>query len=140
MKANFVRLREVLQSEFPGQWNSIQGDNYPAPEWISYVGPIMSAVQLLAMALVLMGDSVWSYIPGFQGPPEFYYKMKENPALTFIVVFLVIPSYIQSFANSGAFEVYVDQKLIFSKLESGRMPNVNEIIRSLESAGLNRRA
>merc|ERR1712086_771172 len=123
-----------------GQWNSIQGDNYPAPEWISYVGPIMSAVQLLAMALVLMGDSVWSYIPGFQGPPEFYYKMKENPALTFIVVFLVIPSYIQSFANSGAFEVYVDQKLIFSKLESGRMPNVNEIIRSLESAGLNRRA
>lgn len=140
MKANFLRLREVLQREFPGQWNSIEGDNYPAPEWISYVGPIMSAVQLLAMALVLMGDSVWSYIPGFQGPPEFYYKMKENPALTFIVVFLVVPSYIQSFANSGAFEVYVDQKLIFSKLESGRMPNVNEIIRSLESAGLNRGA
>jgi len=140
MKANFVRLREVLQSEFPGQWNSIEGDNYPPPEWIGYVAPVMSAVQLFAMALVLIGDSVWSYIPGFRRPPEFYFKMKENPALTFIVVFLVMPAYVQSFANSGAFEVYVDQKLIFSKIEMGRMPNVGEIIRSLESAGLKRGA
>lgn len=140
MKANFLRLREVLEREFPGQWNNIQGDNYPVPEWMSYVTPIMSAVQLLAMALVLGGDSVWTYIPGFQGPPQFYFKMKENPALTFIVVFLVIPSYVQSFANSGAFEVYVDKKLIFSKLEMGRMPNVGEIIRTLETAGLRRGA
>jgi len=140
MKASFLRLREVLYSEFPGQWQSIQGDNYPAPDWVGYVAPILSAVQVLAMALVVMGDSVWTYVPGVDRPPEFYYKMKENPALTFIVVFLVIPSYVQSFANSGAFEVYVDQKLIFSKLETGRMPNVGEIIRQLESAGLKRGA
>mmetsp|Transcript_54102 Transcript_54102/g.114925 ORF Transcript_54102/g.114925 Transcript_54102/m.114925 type:complete len:141 (-) Transcript_54102:358-780(-) len=140
MKANFLRLRELLQREFPGQWNSIQGDNYPAPEWTSYVAPVISAVQMFAMVLILMGDSVWTYVPGFQRPPEFYYKMKANPALTFIIVFLVIPAYVQSFANTGAFEVYVDEKLIFSKLETGRMPNVPEIVRSLENAGLTRGA
>mmetsp|Transcript_22641 Transcript_22641/g.40521 ORF Transcript_22641/g.40521 Transcript_22641/m.40521 type:complete len:141 (-) Transcript_22641:235-657(-) len=140
MKANFLRLRELLQSEFPGQWDSIQGDNYPAPEWTSYASPVISAIQMFAMVLVLVGDSIWTYVPGVRRPPEFYYKMKENPALTFIIVFLVIPSYVQSFANSGAFEVYVDKKLIFSKLETGRMPNVAEIVRSLENAGFKRGA
>ena len=107
-----MRLREILQNEFPGQWNSIRGDNYPVPEWTSYVSSVISALQIFAMLLVLMGDSLWTYIPGFQRPPEFYHKMKENPALTFIVVFLVIPTYVQSFANTGAFEVYVDEKLV----------------------------
>lgn len=140
MKANFLRLRELLMNEFPGQWSGIQGDNYPPPEWTSYVAPVVSAVQMFAMVLVLVGDDLWTYVPGFRRPPEFYYKMKANPALTFIVVFLVIPSYVQSFANTGAFEIYVDQKLIFSKLETGRMPNVPEIVRALENAGLKRGA
>mmetsp|Transcript_5655 Transcript_5655/g.8459 ORF Transcript_5655/g.8459 Transcript_5655/m.8459 type:complete len:141 (+) Transcript_5655:85-507(+) len=138
MRANFLRLRELLLNEFPGQWNAIEGANYPPPDWIKYTSPFISAVQMFAMMLILTGDGLWSYVPGFSRPPEFYYKMKENPALTFMVVFLVIPSYVQSFANSGAFEVYVDEKLIFSKLETGRMPNVPEIVRALEAAGMKR--
>jgi len=140
MKANFLRLRELLQNEFPGQWNSFQGENYPPPDWISYAQPIISAVQMFAMVLIMVGDSLWTYVPGIHRPPEFYYKMKENPALTFIIVFFVLPSYVQSFANSGAFEVYVDEKLIFSKLETGRMPNVVEIVKALEAAGMKRGA
>ena len=180
MKGNFLRLREVLLSEFPGQWKSIHGDNYPVPEWTSYAAGVISAVQLFAMVLVMVGESLWTYVPGFRRPPEFYYKMKDNPAMTFIIVFLVIPSYVQSFANTGAFEIYVDEKLvsphnhrtitgrcfcqhifslliiylvnsmplnitvnykkIFSKLETGRMPNVAEVIRVLESLGLKRGA
>ncbi len=108
MKANFLRLREVLQNEFPGQWNSIGGENYPAPEWTVYAGAVISAVQVFAVVLILVGESAWSYIPGIRGPPELYYKMKDNPALTFIMVFMVMPSYVQSFANTGAFEIYVD--------------------------------
>lgn len=65
-------------------------------------GTVVSAVQMFVMVLVMVGDSIWTYIPGFgRGPPEFYYKMKENPALVLIVIFLIIPSYVQSFANSG---------------------------------------
>jgi len=60
----------------------------------------------------LVGESIFSYIPGFNGPPEFYYKMKNNPALSGLILFLVIPSYVQSFANTGAFEIYVDEKLV----------------------------
>jgi selT/selW/selH-like putative selenoprotein len=112
MKANFQRLSDMLQREFPGQWSAIKGENYPPPEWTNYAIPLLSAIQFFAMVLILFGDSIWSYVPGVRRPPEFYYKMKENPALTFIIMFLVIPSYVQSFANTGAFEIYVDQKLV----------------------------
>lgn len=112
MRANFLRLRELLQQEFPSQWKEIRGENYPPPEWTAYAAPIIQAVQMFAMCLILVGDSLWTYLPGVQRPPEFYHKMKENPALTFILVFLVIPSYVQSFASTGAFEVYVDEKLV----------------------------
>ena len=101
-RANFLRLKELLRSEFPGQWSGIEGANYPVPEWTKLAGTVVSAVQMFVMVLVMVGDSIWTYIPGFgRGPPEFYYKMKENPALVLIVIFLIIPSYVQSFANSG---------------------------------------
>ena len=111
-QASFLKLREILQNEFPGQWNSFQGDNYPAPEWTSYAGKVISAVQMFALMVALVGESIFSHIPGFNGPPEFYYKMKNNPALSGLILFLVIPSYVQSFANTGAFEIYVDEKLV----------------------------
>eukprot|EP00985_Skeletonema_marinoi_P034956 scaffold45270_cov190-Skeletonema_marinoi.AAC.9 len=139
MKANFLRLRELLRTEFPGEWSEISGDNYPAPEWTNLAATVISILQMLVILVVLTGDAVWNYIPGFRsGPPEFYYKMKDNPALTFMIVFLVIPSYVQSFANTGAFEIFLDDKLIFSKLETGRMPNVGEIMAALEKSGLQR--
>lgn len=113
MKTNFLRLRELLRTEFPGEWSEINGDNYPAPDWTNMAATVISVVQMFVMLVVLMGDAVWNYIPGFRsGPPEFYYKMKDNPALTFMILFLVIPSYVQSFANTGAFEIFLDDKLV----------------------------
>ncbi len=163
MKTNFLRLRELLRTEFPGEWSEISGDNYPAPDWTNLAATVISVLQMAVILVVLTGDAMWNYIPGFRsGPPEFYYKMKDNPALTFMVVFLVIPSYVQSFANTGAFEIFLDDKLvscyncmvclrfscvslifmkyvqIFSKLETGRMPNVGEIMAAMEKAGLQR--
>lgn len=113
MKANFLRLRELIRAEFPSQWSEINGDNYPAPEWTNLAATLISILQMLVMLVALTGDTVWNYIPGFRsGPPEFYYTMKNNAALTFLVVFLVIPSYVQSFANTGAFEIFLDDKLV----------------------------
>lgn len=112
MKANFLRLREFLINEYPGQWNSIEGGLYPAPEWTKYASSLLSAVQMFTMVVALVGDSAWTYVPGVRAPPEFYYKMKDNAALTFVILFLVIPSYVQSFAATAAFEIFVDDKLV----------------------------
>lgn len=44
---------------------------------------------------------------------------------------------IQSSLNStGAFEIFIDNKLVFSKLEMNRMPNMNEVIAIFEENGM----
>jgi len=102
MKANFLRLREFILNEFPGQWDSIDGENYPPPDWAKTASSVISAVQLFVMLLFMMGDSLWTFVPGFsRGPPQFYYTVKENPVLAMIMLFLVIPSFVQSYINSG---------------------------------------
>ena len=102
MRANFLRVKEILHSEFPGQWSGIDGANYPVPEWTKMAANVVSALQFFVMVLVMVGDSIWTHVPGFsRGPPEFYYKMKDNPALVLIIIFLIIPSYVQSFSNTG---------------------------------------
>eukprot|EP00956_Cyclotella_meneghiniana_P033504 scaffold96615_cov23-Cyclotella_meneghiniana.AAC.1 len=53
MRANFLRLKEILSSEFPGQWSGIDGANYPVPEWTKLVMNAVSAMQMFVMVLVL---------------------------------------------------------------------------------------
>ncbi len=122
MKANFLRLREFILNEFPGQWESIDGENYPPPDWAKTASSVISAVQLFVMLLFMMGDSLWTFVPGFsRGPPQFYYTVKENPVLAMIMLFLVIPSFVQSYINSGGeisdfvvFQLFFYTNLIFN--------------------------
>lgn len=39
----------------------------------------------------------------------------------------------KSLSQSGAFEVYIDDQLIFSKLDEGRLPTFPEILSKIKS-------
>ena len=56
--------------------------------------------------------------------------------LVLTVVFFIFPSIVNSMVISGAFEVELDGTLIYSKLQTGRMPTEKEILNALEMAGL----
>lgn len=54
-----------------------------------------------------------------------------------IFLYLVLPKILGSYVVSGAFEVMLDgTDLIFSKIESGRMPQAEDLIAPLTKAGL----
>jgi selT/selW/selH-like putative selenoprotein len=58
--------------------------------------------------------------------------MKENQAVCFGVLFAcnVMSSQLIS---TGAFEVYIDNDLIFSKLQTGHVPDIHSILRQVKS-------
>eukprot|EP00633_Aureoumbra_lagunensis_P000234 CAMPEP_0197287694 /NCGR_PEP_ID=MMETSP0890-20130614/4309_1 /TAXON_ID=44058 ORGANISM="Aureoumbra lagunensis, Strain CCMP1510" /NCGR_SAMPLE_ID=MMETSP0890 /ASSEMBLY_ACC=CAM_ASM_000533 /LENGTH=84 /DNA_ID=CAMNT_0042757667 /DNA_START=756 /DNA_END=1010 /DNA_ORIENTATION=- len=37
---------------------------------------------------------------------------------------------------TGAFEIYVDDNLVFSKLETGRLPTASDIVKNFATVGL----
>ena len=38
--------------------------------------------------------------------------------------------------QTGAFEIFLDDVLIYSKLETGRMPNAKDLVEALEKHGI----
>lgn len=61
--------------------------------------------------------------------------LRENQVQVFMGLFL-LSSVAQNMEATGAFEVSLDGKLLFSKLQLGRMPSLDEIVALLEEAGV----
>ena len=72
------------------------------------------------------------------GPPQWYQDIKQNPTAAFVVIFFVAPSLINSFITTGAFEVELDGVVVYSKIETGRLPTGLDMITAFENAGLER--
>jgi selT/selW/selH-like putative selenoprotein len=59
--------------------------------------------------------------------PAWYNKMKENSIAWFFGLFM-FNNLGTSLLSSGAFEIYIDGALIYSKLKTGRPPNQHDVL------------
>jgi len=114
----------------------ITGGTYPPPASAVLALQIVRGIQLICIAFFLLGDSIWTYIPFFQRPPQWYLDAKKNFSQIFLLMFFIVPSVINSFATTGAFEISLDGNVVFSKLSTGRFPTAEELIHLMKSAGL----
>lgn len=64
--------------------------------------------------------------------PRFYRYLKEKKMMAFFFIFMIGNSLSNQFWSTGAFEIYFKDQVIFSKLNSGRMPYVQEIIDNIK--------
>ena len=66
--------------------------------------------------------------------PGFVVEMNKNKPAVFLTLF-VINTLGNSLNATGAFEVFLDDNLIFSKLQMGRFPTGPEIASAIEGFG-----
>ena len=69
-------------------------------------------------------------------PPALYHKLVQNKVMSFFVIMFLVGSIHGQIASSGAFEVYLNGDIIFSKLKTGRMPSLPEIENALKAYNL----
>ena len=103
----------------------IDGGEYPPPPEKKLIATCLQYVQYALMLVLFAGD--WIFQKLNMAPPAIYLKAKENKMIAFIVVFFVGSNIIGAFLQTGAFEIYFDGQQIFSKLQAGRLPALNEI-------------
>ncbi|KAJ6670750.1 SELENOPROTEIN T [Salix viminalis] len=78
------------------------------------------------MGIVLGGEQIFPMI-GLMAPPPWYYTLRANKFGTIASTWLLgnaLQSFLQS---SGAFEVYCNDELVFSKLMEARFPGEIEL-------------
>lgn len=122
-RGNAVTVKNMLESVFPGI--NVVLANYPPPLPKRVLSKIIPVVQTGIVVSIVAGDQIFPRL-GFV-PPPWYYSLRANKFRSIASTWL-FANFIQSFLqSSGAFEVYCNGELVFSKLKENRFPGEIEL-------------
>ncbi|KAF6153659.1 hypothetical protein GIB67_027526 [Kingdonia uniflora] len=123
-RGNAVTMKKMLETSFPGI--DVLLANYPPPLPKRLLSKVVPVFQFGVMGIVMAGEQIFPRL-GFITPPSWYFSMRQNRFGTIATSWLlgnVMQSFLQS---SGAFEVYCNGELLFSKLKEQRFPSEFEL-------------
>lgn len=129
---------QFLEQSFPELKGKITAEQYPPPPIPLFLSNVLTLIQLLGLLWVILGEKLWRFI-GYKNNrplPHFVYTVQNNPFPIMIFIYLLAPNIIGKFVNSGAFEIYLNDIIIFSKLQSGHFPDKDYLIKLLTTDGL----
>mmetsp|Transcript_36904 Transcript_36904/g.89617 ORF Transcript_36904/g.89617 Transcript_36904/m.89617 type:complete len:101 (+) Transcript_36904:324-626(+) len=95
----------------------------------------MNVVQMCGLLMVFLGDKIFGLF-GMSYVPSWYASVQKNGMQIAIFVYLLLPNILSKYLISGAFEIMLDGETIFSKLETGRLPQFDDLVTPLVNAGL----
>lgn len=96
---------------------AVVGEEYPLPPARALASKVVSVLQMGIFILPFLATR----IPAVVNHP--YYRVFEQRKLMFLIGGYFLLNMLQSqLSSTGAFEIYLDNSLIFSKLATGRMP------------------
>ena len=132
-------MAEFLKDNFPDV--QVTGDVYPTSPIFVFMSQLLSMVQLLAIGWMIFGGPTllrtMKLVRANQPLPTWYYSIQENGVPIAIFLFLLAPTIVQNIGNTkGAFEIYLNDKIVYSKLKTGTLPTENDIINPLINAGV----
>ncbi|XP_039026436.1 selT-like protein isoform X2 [Hibiscus syriacus] len=117
-------MKKMLETQFPGIDMIL--DNYPPPlpKWL--LSKVVPVFQFGVIGIVMAGEQIFPMI-GIMTPSPWYYSLRANRFGSIATAWL-LGNVMQSFLlSSGAFEVYCNGELVFSKLKEGRFPGEIEL-------------
>lgn len=117
-------MKNMLETQFPGI--NVVLANYPPPFPKRVLSKLVPVAQIGVMSIILAGEHIFPRL-GYAVPPQWYYSLRANKFGTISSTWL-LGNFLQSFLqSSGAFEVYCNGELVFSKLKQGRFPGEIEL-------------
>lgn len=117
-------MKKMLETAFPGI--DVILANYPPPLPKRLLAKVVPLVQIGVIGIIVAGEHIFPML-GFMTPPPWYYSLRANRFGSMASTWLlgnVLQSFLQS---SGAFEVFLNGDLVFSKLKEGRFPGEIEL-------------
>ncbi|KAL3662741.1 hypothetical protein V7S43_012144 [Phytophthora oleae] len=129
---NFAQIKTYLEDTFPHLVDRVYGNNYEVDPYKTMLAHFLGYAQATAMILLLFGEYI---LPAIGMDVAMIRWARDNRIAAFFIV-LFMGTAASSLTASGAFEIYFNDDLIFSKLETGRWPTLLEISNSISEYGL----
>jgi len=125
-------MNSYLSNRFPTLL--INGSDYPVPAAKALLSKLVTLVQYALYALLFAGQMIFDKLG--VTPPALYYRLVQNKVVSFFIIMIVVGNISSSFLATGAFEIQLNNQIIFSKLQTGRMPDIQEIENILRNQGI----
>jgi selT/selW/selH-like putative selenoprotein len=99
----------------------VSGEEYPAPDFNQNMASLVSYLQMAVMIMAFFGETICEK---FQITlPEQVKSILEKKMMLCIGSFLLSNMIRSNLLSTGAFEIYFDEELVFSKLQTGQAPD-----------------
>ncbi|CAN0927912.1 SelT-like protein [Linum grandiflorum] len=123
-RGSAVNMKKMLEIEFPGL--EVILSNYPPPLPKRLLGKLVPVFQFGMIGLIMGGEHIFPRL-GYAEPPAWYNSLRANRFGSIASAYL-FGNFAQSFLqSSGAFEVYCNGEMVFSKLRERRFPGEIEL-------------
>lgn len=133
MQQNFLEVKRFLERKYPQLVGNIEGGYYPLPPTNQLIASVAQYVYMGGLFYLFGGTYIFQHF-GIQ-EPEFLQPIQQNKVAAFGALFM-INMIGANFARTGAFEVFVDGELVFSKLQTNRFPTINDMTNAFEMKGI----
>jgi selT/selW/selH-like putative selenoprotein len=119
----FRQVRAALLNKFPHI--TVEGSNYPPSKLSQTVALVIFALQITVISVTLFGEHLFPILGVV--PHPLLVRLQANKLNVCMVAWFLGNTISGSLSNSGAFEIAYDGHLVFSKLNSQRLPSLEEI-------------
>lgn len=109
----------------------IEGGNFPPPTINNYIAKFLGVTKLLLIAMVVTGINPFTALN--MDVPGVVTWAYENKIYACLMLFFISNAIETQLLSTGAFEISLNDMPIWSKLESGKVPRLNELIQILEN-------
>ena len=130
-KKTFETMEDYLSKKYPILL--IRGSQYDLDPVRLILSKAITLAQYALYGLVFAGQFLFQQLG--MAPPAFYDKIAKNRILVFFLVMFLMGHIHTVVISTGAFEVNLNDQIIYSKIQTGKMPTTEDIDKALSLYG-----
>lgn len=125
----FEQYAAILQHKYPSL--TIEGENFPPPFYRQKMASILGIVKILLILLVVSGTNIFEHL-GVQAPSAWEWT-QQNKFYACLMTFFLCNAIEGQLISTGAFEIILNDVPLWSKLETGRIPQPPELFQMIDN-------
>ena len=128
-----MEIQQIMEKNFKNV--IVNGEEYPLSQTRKFLSYSVMAIQFLIFTLLILYN--FKNIINSILPNNLIDWIGENKLRTFFITFFMGNLLQSNISNTGAFEIFYNGNQIWSKLNMGDVPNINQLIQMLIQNGAN---
>ena len=128
-----MEIQQIMEKNFKNV--IVNGEEYPLSQTRKFLSYSVMAIQFLIFTLLILCN--FKNIINSLLPNNLIDWIGENKLRTFFITFFMGNLLQSNISNTGAFEIFYNGNQIWSKLNMGDVPNINQLIQMLIQNGAN---